>query len=195
MRLEPPTSGLVKRGVEDFNADEGAQADKAIEQLIRAFPNNSKFEHVILKVAVISRLYNAPLYAAPVSIARHICGLDLDTNLAIASTEIVNAIAAVPSVPRRLYSFATKYCGWHRPEAYPLYDSYVRRALIAYRDQYHFRKFDARALEDYGDYKSIVQAFRAAYQLEGYSFKELDKFLWLVGKNLTGIKARRLSPP
>jgi hypothetical protein len=138
MSLELPTSQIIERGIADFNADEGAKADKAIEQLIRAFPHNSRLEHVLLKVAVISRLYNAPLYAAPIRVAQHIYELDLDTHLEMASAEIVNTIAAVPSVPRRLYSFATKYCGWHRPEEYPLYDSYVRRALIAYRDNITF---------------------------------------------------------
>ena len=76
-----------------------------------------------------------------------------------------------------MFSFASKYCSWHDPQNYPLYDYYVEKLLLAYRRKDKFAKFKNADLRKYGNYKNIVSRFRDHYQLGCFSFKELDKFL------------------
>lgn len=45
-----------------------------------------------------------------------------------------------------------------------------------------FADFDNEDLKDYKKYKNIFLTFRKFYGLEKYSLKELDKYLWQVGK-------------
>ena len=45
-----------------------------------------------------------------------------------------------------------------------------------------FADFENEDLKDYKKYKNILLAFRNFYGLEKYSLKEVDKYLWQVGK-------------
>jgi hypothetical protein len=111
--------------------------------------------------------------------AHHIHTLKIDATLAQSDPELVCYIARLTAKgkTRRNYSFATKYCSWHRPDEYPIYDSRVERVLVQYRDQFRFARFSEVDLRDYPKFKAIVAAFRDHFSLQGLTFKQLDKFL------------------
>jgi len=90
-----------------------------------------------------------------------------DPDLAAGMPGIVDRIAklTIRGKTRRHYSFATKYCSWHQPDKYPIYDSLVERLLWAYRKEHTFADFRRSDLQD-------------------YQIKELDKFLWYTSKDL-----------
>jgi hypothetical protein len=81
------------------------------------------------------------------------------------------------------YSFATKYCSWHNPEAYPIWDSRVDRYLWTLQKQEHFaRSFSTNAdLWGYPKFRTVMEEFRDCYGLGSFSFKDTDKFLWSEG--------------
>ena len=86
---------------------------------------------------------------------------------------------------RSAYSFATKYCSHHKPELYPIYDSYVDILLRYYRD--HNTKgfcFADKDLQHYASFCKVEQRFAECYglNLPEFTAKEIDKFLWQVGK-------------
>jgi hypothetical protein len=118
--------------------------------------------------------------------AHHIHSLNIDPDLATGSTEIVDKIAAASfsGKKRNVFSFASKYCSWHDQQNYPLYDGFVEQLLLAYRAKDKFARFRNSDLRRYTNYKRIVDGFRGHYTLGKFSFKELDKFLWLYGKTL-----------
>ncbi|OBB45434.1 hypothetical protein [Mycobacterium sp. 852002-51961_SCH5331710] len=68
-----------------------------------------------------------------VQVATHIVELDVDTRLSGDNMDanLVEEIARVTirDKVRRNYSFATKYCAFHRPGLYPIYDSLVHDIL------------------------------------------------------------------
>ncbi len=184
MSLETPTPGLVDRYVEQFRADERYfLADEAILTLFQTFPHNLKLHDILLKISVLNDLYGTNIFAT-FMMARHIYALNIDPHLRAHSTEIVDRIAHVTlgGKPRHVYSFATKYCSWHDQANYPIYDSFVERVLLAYKAQDAFHDFTKLDLRDYAKYKQTLEAFRSFYSLTNYSFKELDKALWLHGK-------------
>lgn len=184
MLLEPPTPQLIERYVEQFRGDERYfLADEAILSLFQTFPRNLRLQDILLKISVLNDLYGTNIYAT-FTMARHIHALDIDPHLAAHSTEIVDHIAHVTFAGklRHVYSFATKYCSWHDQSSYPIYDSFVERVLLAYRAQDAFHDFTKVQLRGYTKYKQTLEAFRTFYGLTDYSFKLLDKALWLHGK-------------
>lgn len=89
---------------------------------------------------------------------------------------------------RNCFVFATKYCSFANPEIYPIYDSLVASVLMYFHKMNPLvnGKLDFEEIRqncDYRSFKSIVDEFKMQYGLERCSYKEIDQFLWLVGKN------------
>ena len=82
----------------------------------------------------------------------------------------------------RNYSFATKYCSHHYSDAYPIYDNYVSTMLYHFSKTDKFDKFSKDDLRNYERFVEIIYKFREFYQLENYSIREIDIYLWLLGK-------------
>jgi hypothetical protein len=84
---------------------------------------------------------------------------------------------------RNNFSFASKYCHWHNPTAYPIYDGNVEACLWFYRKQDGFATF-ARDGYSYPEFVRRVNAFRDFYGLTSFTYKQLDKLLWYLGDTL-----------
>jgi hypothetical protein len=183
--LEQPTPALVVKYVELFDQGNAALTDKALMRLIAAFPDNHDAAGVLLKATAINSLYATHIYAI-FQVAQHICSLNIDPKLAQGSLEVVDEIAMITlkGKRKRNYSFATKYCSWHRPEVYPIFDSYVERLLWTYRQQDRFTEYKRGETWHYPRYVEIIEQFRAHYGLDEFGLKELDKFLWQYGMDV-----------
>jgi len=161
-QLAQPTPDLVNERIRKFDLSAPGLTDQALTHLIAAFPNNRDEFAVLLKAAAINSLYSTNIYAIG-EVAKHIYHLNIDARLRQGDPELVDAIACVTmnGKPRRNYSFASKYCSWHAPEQYPIYDSYVERLLWDYHQQDHFASFKREELGNYPRYKEIIEQFRA----------------------------------
>lgn len=111
---------------------------------------------------------------------------DIDSALAVGLPEIVERIANV-HVPgkrdRYYFSFATKYCSWHKPEFYPIWDSRVDKYLHGLKAEPCFAEFFGTG-EDYWRYaelRRLITVFRDHYGLGSFNFKQIDKFLYSYG--------------
>ena len=156
--------------------------DKALNELLEQFPQNRVASQVLLKVLVLDRLYHTRILEIHVErFARHIAGLDIDSLLAKNSLDAVRQIYRCPELKRVYYSFATKFCSWHKPKLYPIFDSYAVECLWAYRKQDHFATFHRQDLWYYEKYVAVITAFRDFYKLDGLTFRQVDKFLWSSG--------------
>ncbi len=71
--------------------------------------------------------------------------------------------------------------GWLNGIAEP-YDSYVEKVLCFYRDRDGFAQFKREALKDYVSFKGALIDFRAFYGLGRYDLKQIDKYIWQLGK-------------
>ncbi|ODS39372.1 hypothetical protein BEH94_10640 [Candidatus Altiarchaeales archaeon WOR_SM1_SCG] len=67
---------------------------------------------------------------------------------------------------RNLYSFATKYCSHHKPEDYPIYDSFVEKLLLHFKREDTFYEFRKSDLKKYSAYKNILREFKKFYGLK-----------------------------
>ena len=144
-------------------------------------PENKLLEDILIKVSTLNDFYSTNIFSV-FPVAKHILELDIDERLKVGDLSLVNDIADVKELDRTFYSFATKYCSHHNPEVFPIYDNYVLRVLVHFKKIDHFSKFTRNDLKDYIRFNEVLDEFAKFYELENYSKKELDRYLWLVGK-------------
>ena len=182
-----PTLEEVHKQISKVQENEQFVAsERVLTKLFTELPYNTNFDEVLLKVTVLNSLYSTKIYALH-NVAQHIVNLKIDARLNNHSIELVPEIARVPirDGSRNFYSFATKYCNWHQPDTYPIYDSFVDQLLWEYKKTDSFAKFYRQDLLNYSKFCNILLAFRAYYGLEDLTVRELDRFLWSYGKQLS----------
>lgn len=115
---------------------------------------------------------------------KHFLSLNIDDRLMTGDVALVSDIQKVTinGVEKNFYSFATKYCSHHRPLDYPICDSYVEKVLCYFRDRDKFASFKTPELKDYTKFKGTLIDFRSFYGLDQYNLKEIDKYMWQLGK-------------
>jgi hypothetical protein len=181
--LETPTAEFVRSRIDEF--DRGNQpVEHAITHLVTAFPHNTDLSDVLLKVAAINSLYSTQIRGV-YRVAERIVECRIDPHLDTGSARLIEAIASVDfdGMKRFNYSFSTKYCSWHRPDLYPIYDSRVDLCLRGYKRQDRFDAFTANDLWNYARFRDVIRRFRDHYQLDAFSLKETDKFLYQQGND------------
>ena len=183
--LDTPTQNLVKKYIEKYNSNEDyLLVDRTITKLISHFRENKIIEDILIKTSVINNLYRTNIYSVNF-VAEHIHSIaDIDSLLKEGDKFAVDKIAKtiINDKTRNFYSFATKYCHFHEPEKYPIFDSFVELVLVTYRDQYKFYNFKNKDLREYGKFCAILTKFIESFNLENFKLKEIDKFLWMYGK-------------
>lgn len=196
MLLPYPTVEVVKKECDAFNSEDSLVED-ALAKLWAKFPLNVDPAHVLLKTVVLNDRYNAGVRWVHVEpLAIHIAGIDnIDLLLREEnSTRAFDLITNCPKLPQYA-AFASKFCSWHNPTAHPISDRYVKACLWAYKKQNPqdpkkqnphgpFAKFHRDDLDYYKKLVAIITAFRNQYELTSFNFKELDKFLWRLGKRI-----------
>lgn len=146
-------------------------------------PGNTDMSDILLKVAVLNDFYSTNIFSV-YPVAKHILSLDIDDRLKTGDVALVSDIQKVTinGVEKNFYSFATKYCSHHRPLDFPIYDSYVEKVLCYFRDRDKFASFKTPDLKDYAKFKGTLIDFRSFYGLDQYNLKEIDKYMWQLGK-------------
>ncbi len=175
-----------KRKMGNYQAQENI-----LEDLFQnKYPSNTDYEKVLLKVVVLNEFYSTGIIN-PRNVAERLCSLAVDKKLESGSMDLVNKIADVTvgkGSLRNFFSFATKYCNFHRPEVYPIYDSFVCKVLASLRNRDGFCEFTTNDLRNAETFKHVIDEFERVYNLIDpdtntyYDYKKLDRYLWLLGK-------------
>jgi hypothetical protein len=159
--------------------------EEALDKLYReTYPANNEIHEIIIKASALNDFYSTNIFSI-YPVAKHILDLHVDEAFKTADPEIVNRIATVKineDTIRNFYSFATKYCSRHKPKDYPIYDFFVDKLLRYFRDRDNFYCFNNEDLKDYCSYKEILIQFRIFYNLTDFDLKQIDKYLWQLGK-------------
>jgi len=148
------------------------------------YPTNKSLDDILIKVATLNDFYSTNIRSI-FTVAQHIQNLDIDMRLQVGDETVVNDIANVTMTNGKMinkFSFATKYCSHHNAENYPIYDSYVKKLLCYLRDVDNFADFHEANLRNFPIFKQVILEFRKFYSLEDFTIKEIDKYLWQLGK-------------
>ena len=158
--------------------------EKALDKLFMGIcKRNDNIEDILIKCSSLNDFYSTNIFDIH-SVAQHILSLKIDERLEDGDLSLVDEISHVEvnGKVHTFYSFATKYCSHHNPERYAIYDSYVEKVLISMNSRDHFMDFKQEELKDYETYMSVVDAFKKRYGLTQYNIKQLDQYLWQLGK-------------
>lgn len=186
MFIESPNTSIVKEHLDKWGKLENyvLQESSLRKLYTQTYPMNNDMDDVLIKVCSLNDFYSTNIFS-PFTVAKHILTLSIDARLKENDLGLVNEIAKVKINDKKeinFYSFATKYCSHHKPEIYPIYDSYVEKILLYFKKKDKFFDFVKTDLKIYPNYKEILIAFQQHYELESFTLKEIDKYLWQAGK-------------
>ncbi|GAY13610.1 hypothetical protein [Mycobacterium sp. shizuoka-1] len=196
--VERPSPTEVHKYLSKWRAGDNERLDAALRTLFQTMPHNTDVGEVAVKVAALNGLYGTGIWAVW-DLAKHIATLDIDAKLAepTINANLVAHIAhfEIKRKVRHNYSFATKYCSFHRPDLYPIYDSLVHKMLNTFLQQYepfdtfvrgeHWRTDPATCAgisRNYAVWCRSTKHFRKHYGLEAFSIRDIDKYLWTLAK-------------
>ena len=146
-------------------------------------PENKDMSDILIKCSSLNDFYSTNIFKVH-NVAKHFLNQKIDERLAVGDLNLVMDLANIEINGKRFffYSFATKYCSHHRPDIYPIYDSYVNKLLKYFRNRDGFMVFKEANLKEYSSYYNIIQSFKSFYGLQAFSVKQIDKYLWQLGK-------------
>lgn len=158
--------------------------EKALDKLFMELcPKNNNIEDILIKCSSLNDFYSTNIFDIH-TVAQHILSLNIDDRLIQGDRSLVDDIAHVEvnGKDHFFYSFATKYCSHHQPKRYAIYDNYVEKVLLTMKERKRFAEFNRDDLKDYEKYMDVIEAFQQTFDLTQYNIKQLDQYLWQLGK-------------
>ena len=185
VQVPQPTVDEVGKYLKRWTALENyhLQEDALDKLFFSLCPNNTDISDILIKVSTLNDFYSTNIFSV-YPVAKHILSMDVDARLKAGDVTLISDIQKVTinGVEKNFYSFATKYCSHHNPLEFPIYDSYVEKVLKYFRDKDGFSLFTNDDLKEYIQFKGVLIDFRKFYGLEQYNLKEIDKYIWQLGK-------------
>ena len=181
-----PTANEVENYLSKWDLlDNYVLQESSLKKLFQqTYPDNNNIDDVLIKVCALNDFYSTHIFT-PYRVAQNIVDLDIDGRLQAHDLTVVNDIALVEmndGKTKNFYSFATKYCSHHHPDIYPIYDSFVDKLLMHLKNTDRFACFKKHDLKNYQRYHDILTDFQKFYSLQSFTLKQIDKYLWQVGK-------------
>lgn len=171
----------------------------ALTWLFNTYPYNTDLNQVLIKVTALNALYSTYIFHITET-ARHIIELkDFDRRVREGDLSLVRDLAIFKvrlktdnsktdeedksTREKHIFSFASKYCSWHNPEAYPIYDSKVKKKLKVFKThQENGLTYKKGALDTYEGFCKAITEIRDKFCL-GPSMKRIDRYLWAWAKS------------
>lgn len=190
VNIPTPSKKEVEKYLEKWNNLENyvLQENSLNKLFFDLIPENKIIEDILIKASTLNDFYSTHIFSI-FSVANHILSLDIDNRLNNGDPTLVDDIAniTIDGKKIRFYSFASKYCSHHRPYDYPIYDNYVDKILWYFKKRDNFEKFKRNDLKDYIKFKEILVSFAKFYNIEEYNLKDLDRYIWQLGKEYFNI--------
>lgn len=153
---------------------------------------NTDPEKVKGKIEKLNAHYSVRVYRDHQEIMRDvICELDIDEALRAGDVGLVGRIVTKGGErierkggkKRLYYSFVTKYCAFHNPPEYCLFDRYARTALKTLTG-WKLTDIGCRGyqLRCYPQYHHAMETFQQQAELTERSFRGIDHYLWFKGQ-------------
>lgn len=149
----------------------------------KTYPKNKDIDDILIKASSLNDFYSTNIFSI-FPVAKHILELNIDERLKNGDNSLVNDIAdvTISGVKKHFYSFATKYCSHHNSDDFPIYDDFVKKVLLYFKSKDRFENFTESDLKDYSKFKNILMSFKKYYDVDNYSLKDIDRYLWQLGK-------------
>lgn len=185
MKIPNPSKGEVKKYLQKWDSlDNYVLQESSLDKLfLKTYPNNTDINDILIKASSLNDFYSTNIFSI-FSVAKHILELNIDERLKAGDETLVNDIAKIiiNNKNKNFYSFASKYCSHHYPTEYPIYDNNVEKVLLYFKKRDKFDDFTKEDLKNYKTFKKILITFKNFYKIDEYDLKEIDKYIWQLGK-------------
>ena len=185
IKVPRPSKREVEKYLNRWNKLENyvLQENSLDKLFFKTYPYNKDINDILIKASSLNDFYSTNIFSI-FTVAKHIYELKIDKRLQRGDVTLVNDIAklTINGKQKNFYSFATKYCSHHYPTEFPIYDSFVERVLVYFKQKDHFYNFKKADLKDYATFKNVLIAFKEYYEIGEYNLKDIDKYLWQLGK-------------
>ena len=144
---------------------------------------NTDLNEILIKCSCLNDFYSTNIFSI-YPIAKKIFELKIDKRLKEGDPTLVNDIARITinDKEKNFYSFSSKYCSHHNNNEFPIYDYFVDRMLMYFKKRDNFSSFKQADLKDYVKFKKILIEFKKYYNIDEYNLRDIDKYLWIAGK-------------
>ncbi len=186
MKIPNPCEVELKRYHEIWETNEKYEKYRVQEEILENFFNqfttNTTLHSILPKVTLLNSFYSTGILDV-YTVAKHIHSLNIDAQLENNELSLIDKIRHVKMHKDfDFYSFATKYCSFHKPDIFPIYDSSVSEALWDLKNEDEFCSFKKTDLKDYKIFCAVLKVFQKHYKLDKFSLKEIDRYLWTFKK-------------
>ena len=169
-----------------------------LKELLKCYPDHKNKFAVETKVKLLNLFYSTGIQATNVMAQNILSIKDIDKRLADKELSLVGEIAKLTfsdDNTRNNYSFATKYCAYHQPKLFPIYDSIVAKTFVSLFEKgllpkYTYSRksnpdpntFNKREfwdkLKDYKFYVELYDYFMELYGLKDFTYRQIDSYIW-----------------
>lgn len=188
LNLLNPTREIVKEYVNKF--DDGVEGIN--KNIIDGFVSHygTSYDGILAVSALINTLYSTHIDASDFAALTY--GIfkirELKIRLNAGDIALVSEIAGLLKTDdekkKEYISFASKFCAFHNESKFPIYDRISREMLAKINKEYHFTdKFNKDKIP-YEKYVKIYDLFIEEFNLKELTYREVDKYLWLSGKEI-----------
>jgi hypothetical protein len=203
--MQKPEYSLIYKQSNCFrNNEEYKIKDEVLNDYFRNHTENNDVNTVLKKVTLINSFYNTFIQNDElVLVAQHIVELNkmlkskgesLDKRIDDGDIDIVNIIAYYADskkITHNIYSFASKYCSFHKSDKFPLVDSYTKGMIYFTNKSDHYCEelinTSMKSLNDYRVFCEMYKAFQDKYATDKKDsklpFKTIDEYIWLYAKD------------
>ncbi|UDQ99474.1 hypothetical protein AAEX28_05160 [Lentisphaerota bacterium WC36G] len=139
IRMESPSTKSVRHFLKKWDKSENYLIkEKCLNKLFKEqYKYNHNVEEVLTKVCCLNELYSIKIKAIDLlGVTNHIVSLNVDEHINNNDYSLVNDISNWGG--NKYYCFATKFCSFQRPEAYPIYDQIVNNVLWTFKKKDNF---------------------------------------------------------
>ena len=147
------------------------------------YKNNTDLNEILIKCSCLNDFYSTNIFLI-YPVAKNIFDLKIDNRLQQGDPSLVNDIARVviSGKEKTFYSFASKYCSHHNNIEFPIYDYFVDKMLVYFQKKDKFSNFKKEDLKDYVKFKNVLIDFKKFYDIDDFNLRDIDKYLWIAGK-------------
>ena len=198
-QTQQPNLQQIQVSSQDFNdtllnrdilLSDYALQENVLLGIFEKYPNNTNLSEVLLKTTKLNTFYSTGILDIK-SVSEHICNLantrDIDARIKSGDPSVVNEIAKVNHNGKIIchLSFASKYCSFHNPDAYPIYDSIVWHAFTVLKKKgfLSIRPFSEQQIK--ADFKKYIDIYEHFILISGINnitpkpnYKDVDRYLW-----------------
>lgn len=193
MKLKNPSGEFINEILKIYSVEEGNELNENLIKLFKIFNNDKNKSNVLIKVALLNKLYSTGIYNIN-PVVDKIIKISISESNPKTITDYIEFVDKISKVnwtnnkgkyfERNNLSFSSKYVHFLSDFEIPIFDSYIWIIINGYLGQKNKEKISFKKPSNFKEFYKTFDKFKTDLGLENFSNYDIDKFLWQYGKML-----------